>query len=86
MTANIPEATVTHELMLECGRCQETVKYDIPQFMLGAVTILFHASHEGHALRFSYMGHEVKSPRFDEAVEKRDKVAPKRPPKLDRMV
>lgn len=59
-------ASTEHELVLQCLRdgCERTreMRVMVPYSLVGALTLVFHTSHEGHRLLMSYDGKTWESP------------------------
>ena len=56
------------ELLIRCisTRCDESLEKElrttVPRELIGAMTLLFHTSHEGHPMEISYGGRSWRSP------------------------
>lgn len=69
--ATIPEDDQKYPLVIECAKCGTNGTYEVPTYLVGAVVILYHASHEGHALRFTFREHKIESPTFQQQLERK---------------
>lgn len=68
LTATYNDTDEAYDLLIKCGKCNlegGEWRVRVPRYLVGAVAITFHASHEGHPLYFEYLGHKFKSPAYE---------------------